>query len=707
MIMMRKTVILILLVLVILAPIRITTPETVHAVSTTSFELPGIDEYVEPIPTDNIGPGKPAVVFPGGSFQAVFKSGLGSSITTGYIYMVYLDSSDKLQVANYTVSVSGGDGEYTIQVPEDVMPGLYDLVLLGDNKYYVPRSVWVIESITDVLKVVHMTDFHYGTGHPTEEIGRNRRFAGLLLAQILSPDMVINTGDEADTVATKQYMEARAFYYSFLYPIPMFLNPGNHDYPNQNFENFYGSTTWYKLIGDKILLIAVNTREIGYMSWDELVWLENLLNEYKDVPIKIIQMHHPVFWHQGYINTSYDSQLISDPKKYSESILSYYWGGNVSAARYFLKLVEDYNLSMVFAGHIHRDQYNIYHSNRTDTTTYFITTTTLAHGTGMYQGFQYMEINLNNLNITFPYAPPWFIGFKNQSPTLVYNSISVTKPTLSPNWNATVCDNMYYYGEYLKSRVAYIFTLYNVMPTLNIDKTVIVNFPWKGEAVGLKILTSRGGASVEIVDKLLLGGRMFIALHIKLPFNSTIRYAIYNVEDTQPPKIEFKMSIPSPPTLGRTTMLFFEITDDAWGVKNVSAKTIINGQEFNVLIQKYSGDTYRIDIKFTGDEPRTIPFIITAYDYADNKAVKTINITFYPPGYTPTTTTTTTATNTTTTTTTATPTTTTTQPTTTNTTTTATATITTQPEALSASSIIAIIVIIIATGIIIWLIKKK
>lgn len=703
--MMRNTVTLILLVFMILAPIRIMVPETVYAVSTTGLELPDIDEYIEPIPTDNIGPGKPAVVFPGDSFQVVFKLGLGLSITTGYIYMVYLDSPDKLQVANYTVTVSGGNGEYTIQVPSDVMPGLYDLVLLGDNKYYVPRSVWVIESIADVLKVVHMTDFHYGTGHPTEEIGSNRRFAGLLLAQVLSPDMVINTGDEADTVATMQYMESMAFRYSFLYPIPMFLNPGNHDYPNQNYETFYGSTTWYRLIGDKILLIAVNTKEIGYMSWDQLVWLENLLNEYKDVPIKIIQMHHPVFWHQGYINTSHDSLLISDPQKYSESVLSYYWGGNASATRYFLRLVEDYNISIVFAGHIHRDQYNIYYSNRTSTTTYFITTTTLAHGTGMYQGLQYMEINLSNLNVTFPYAPPWFIGFKNQSPTLVYNSIPVTKPTLSPNWNATVCDNIYYYGEYLKAKAAYIFTLYNVMPTLNIDKTAILNFPWRGDVIGLKTLSSSGGASVEIVDKLLLGNRMFIALHIKLPFNSTIKFAIYCVEDTCPPEIEFKMSIPSPPTLGRPTMLFFDITDDAWGVKNVSAKTIVNGQEFKVMIQKYSRDTYRIDIRFTGDKPRTIPFIITAYDYAENKAVKAINITFYPPGYTPSTTTTTTTTSPTITTQ---PsiTTTTTTTTTTSSTTTTTTTTTAQPEGLSASSIIAIIVVIIAVGIIIRLIKK-
>ncbi len=619
-------------------------------------ELPDITYGVEPLPTDNIGPGKPAIVSPGASFTIEFKQELSPEITNGYIYTVVLEN-DKLVVHNYTVTISGSGTVYSVTIPSNTMPGLYDLVLIGDDEYFIPRSVWVIGSINDVFTFMHISDLHYGAGTPDEDIGRNRRFSGLLLANMLSPMIVFNTGDEADTASTRQYVESRAFRYSFLYNIPVFLTAGNHDYPNSNFEEYYGETVWYRVIGNKILVIVVNTRDIGYLSWDQLKFVEEVLSNHYDIPVKIILMHHPLFWHQGLINTSYDNPiLISDPHSNNQSILSYYWAENISAARYFLKIVEDYNVSLVLTGHIHRDQYNIYYSNRTQTITYFITTTTLAHGTGIYQGLQYVKLHINNRSLVFPYAPESFIGFNDSAPEKVYNSIPNTLPNLSPNWNYTISGNQYYYGEYLKARSAYIFTLYNNFTKLRINKTIILNFPWKGDIVGLQVLNYTGTAMAELKDALKIGDRMFLAVHLVLMPGSKLRFAIYNKPDLEPPTIIYKMSIPRIPILGRTVKLIFEIKDDAWGVneETVSAKAIVGGYEFNMHIYRYGGDYYKIETKFLGDKPRNVTFIIHAEDYAGHSTDAVFNITFYPqqPKTTTTTTTTTTTISTSTTTTT-------------------------------------------------------
>ncbi|RLG88351.1 MAG: metallophosphoesterase, partial [Thermoprotei archaeon] len=426
----KTTIVFILFALIIMvSTISLTTSGTT---SPATPELPNIDEYVTELPTSNIGPGTPAIVFPGDTFTVVFKQEYApSQLSMGYIFTVKVEN-DRITTYNYTVTINKiDDTHYNITIPTDATGGLYDLVLYGSNKYVIPRSVWIITSIGDILNIVHVSDLHFGTGYPDETIGRYKRFSGMMLAQLLSPDLVIDTGDEADTQATTQYREARAYRYAFLYSLPVLLNPGNHDYPNENFIKYYGTGTWYRLIGNKILIIALNTREFGTPDWSQLKWTQTLLDKYKNIPIKIIQFHHPVFYWQGELHLYYNSTIFyQDPHKVSNSPVSYYWGGNLTALRYFLKLCEDYNVSIVFAGHIHRDQFVKYVSTRTNTTTYFITTTTLAHGTGTYNGLNYIRINLENFSLEFPYKSPWFAGFENISRNRVYNSLPNTRPDL-------------------------------------------------------------------------------------------------------------------------------------------------------------------------------------------------------------------------------------------------------------------------------------
>lgn len=592
---------------------------TVHAEEAP--ELPDYTDFVKENPSNNIGPGAPAIVFPGDTLTIELKYNV-TSIDYGYIYMVALNN-DKLTLYNYSISIMIID-EHTlnITIPANVEPGLYDLVLIGETTYRIERSIWVIRSVSELIKIAHITDLHFGTGYPDIFAGDRKRIAGLLLVNMLKPDIVINTGDETDTSSESQYISSRALRYMLLYEYPVFLNPGNHDWPNSNFIKYYGPTIWYRLISDKILIIGVNTDgEKGYLDWSQLLFIEEILEKYHDIPIKIIQMHHPIFYWQGELYLYYNHTIFyTNPRENPDNPLSYYWGANLTATRYFLKICEDYNVSIVFAGHIHRDQYVIYHSMRTNTTTYFITTTTLAHSTGTYNGFQYIVLNTTNLNMTFPYAPPTFIGFKNYSKDSVWNSI-FNMPS-------------YWSGNFWFTKHAYTFDLENTI--LNISNTIILALPWNGEFKGVHV-DSENGASIIVKDYLLVNGFLYIALEINMPVNSRLVFVIYNMEDNIPPHIEYEISLPDPPRLGIINKLYFEAFDEEWGLKEIEAYIVYDDQEFPVNIRMVNPTTYIVELpRYSGSEPKTIILKINASDYAENTIAIWYRITLYPKDISPT-----------------------------------------------------------------------
>jgi len=588
-----------------------------------SPELPLYYSFVKPNPSVNIGPGAPAVVHPGETFTVILKEQYSSvEINGGYIYTVKLEDN-KIHVYNYSVVVERiNNNQYNITIPIDTEPALYDLVLVGSDVLVIERSVWVIKGLNDILKIVHISDLHYGTGHPDEYAGARKRIGGLLLINMLKPDIVVHTGDDTDTASKPQYLESRALRYMLLYSYPVFLNPGNHDYPLDNFIEYYGVNTWARLIDGKILWIALDTDgDRGYIDWDQALWLTEVLEKYRNVTYKIIQFHHPIFYWQGELHLYYNHTLFyENPRNNPRSPLSYYWANNLSMARYFLKLCEDYNVTLVFAGHIHRDQYVLYHSTRTNTTTYFMTTTTFAHSTGTYNGFQYMELNIVNFTLNYPYAPPTFKGFMNYSKTMVYNSIR----NHPPYWDV----------DFRFTKHAYVFDILNNL--FNISTTILLALPWKGDFKG--VYTIGDNPKVSLIDHIILNNILYIALKINITIGEKLTIIIYNQDDWYTPVIKFKESMPNPPQLGVVNKLYFDIFDDEWGLKQVYASIINGNQESRIEMSRVTDTTWLITLPiYTGDKPFSIILKITSIDYRNNSITVWFNITLYPQGQTPTT----------------------------------------------------------------------
>ncbi len=663
--------------------------------------LPNINKAAIPNPLLNIGPGLPTIVMPGETFTIILKQDYAdNAIASAKLLMIKLDG-DKLSKVTVDLTLTKvNDTVYSLTLPQNVESGLYDLILLTSNgKTLVSaRSVWVINSLSElgnVLRFQHMSDVHWGAGTPDPTIGQNRRFTALLFSQLVGVNAILITGDEADTQASSQYENSLAFRYMLAYPVPLILDPGNHDYPNGNFIKYYEQTHGYVVFPGKLLIVFINTDgERGYPDWSELVFLKNTLEKYKDIPYKIVMMHHPVFYHQGEVKlrSDADTPLLDNPKKNKQSVLSYYWGANTTAARYFLSLCEDYNITLVLAGHIHRDQYVIFHSTRTNTTTLFETTTTLAHGTGTYQGLQVFEINLENGNISYPLAPPWFVGYKNVSRYEVYNAIPITLPQYTDRWKTDLFDNITFYGVIAEGKKALVFHLINNLPYLDINKTVLLALPWPADyTVNLQVLDSTGG-DAQIVDQLRVDelNRTFVAVHINLPHNSAMKLAFYTVEDNEPPEITLKATVPKEPAVNKTVKLYIQVSDPSWGVQSATANITTTAGEVKAFkFNKYGGDTYLAQFTVQSKTQATVTLKVAATDFAGHTTTKTITIELAGPAPTTTTTTQTTTTATGA-----------------QTTTTTTETTTTTTGGGGASIIVAVIIAIVVIAIIALVVRR-
>lgn len=585
--------------------------------------LPGIPALSQRAATPDIGLGKPAVVKPGGSFQFALP---GLSASKGFIYTVVLEGG-KLRLLNYTVSVAVSGQQVTVAVPSEAKPALYDLVLVGQGRVEIPRSVWVINPGVSTLRVLHVTDQHYGAGQPDVITGDRNRFSGYVVASLLSPDLIIDTGDLSDTVSERQYRWAYAYERAFLYSFPILAVPGNHDTPPDAYASYYGSPWWYRVIGDRVLVVGLYSYEQGYVPLDQLRWAEEVLRRHASIPIKIILVHHPVFYYQGELKTTYDDEKVIypyDPKASPGSPIYSTWSGNMEATRYFLRLVEEYGVNFVFSGHVHRDLYVKYTSTRTGRTTYFITTTTLGMGSAIYNGLGLYAIDLNTGAIDFPVKPRTFIGFANETRKLAQNSIPIG--TYPPVNNLGVANQVFVPAALYQSEHAYVVTLENKLDYLPLENSVVWCLPWTGDFT-VEVEQS-GGAEFTVLDQLRLGDKLFLGVRIKLPPQGRLKVVLANAPDTEAPRVTVGMVSPERPAPGATLTVLVDVEDRGWGLASFSASLLAGGAETPLEPQLYlpstladpvSKYTFRIAAKAPSGVSE-VKLVFTAVDFAGHAA---------------------------------------------------------------------------------------
>lgn len=581
-----------LVIIALVLPILLSSLTSVATTSPTSIQIPPITYNVTELVAADIGPGAPVIVKPGDSFNITLIAPL--NISAGYIWTV-APSGSKLVLRNYTVNVvKTGATQLTIKLPQEVQDGVYDLVLVSGGSctsvndalicplpyYTIPRSVTVISGLPRVLKIVENTDLHFISGQPDPIAGDLNRFSAAVVTSFLNPHLVLWLGDVGDTAAIKEYQMAQAYRYTFYYPYPVLSIPGNHDGDGKSYSKYIGPVRWYRVLGDKLLIVGIFSTESGYPSWEDLSFLAQTLETYSSIPLKLVLVHHPPFYYQGTVVSRYDDENTLKPYAPGVSTpVSSYWSNNMTAFRIFLKLVEDYNVTAVLSGHTHRDFFVNYTSTRTGTTTYFLTFTTSAHGSASYDGIGYFEIDLETGEISFPIRTPWWNGFSSKTlrPNLALNSIPVG--IYIPQNNLGWSNREYIPMRMIYSQTAYVFSMENKLDWLNLSGEIVWSLPWAGDAFNSTVNTDNGGV-FQVLDHIILNGRLILYARISLPYLGKISASLHIVKDTSPPNIVIK-GFSRTPTLNRTIVIYIRLSDREWGIDPFSIKVWFNDQLFN------------------------------------------------------------------------------------------------------------------------------
>jgi predicted MPP superfamily phosphohydrolase len=604
--------------------------------------LPGIVYNVTENIFNEIGPALPAIVEPGSVMQLTLtQSYAGLSVTRAYLVTVKL-SNNNFVYLNYSLGIDrAGVDRYNFTLPLGVEDGLYDLIVESETKtFQIKRSVWVVSQWPSELKIAVMTDLHFITGTPNTLTGDINRVSAFTLAGVLNPDLIFWLGDIADQASPGEYYAAQTYRYSLLYRYPILGIPGNHDAPDSNYRKYLGPSYWYRILGSKLLVVGLFSAEGGTPTWEQIVFLEEVLSNYSYIPYKAILVHHPMFYYQGELYTWYnDTETL---KPYSQGVqtpVSSYWSNNMTAFRYVLKLIEDYNVTFVLSGHVHRDFYVKYTSVRTNTTTLFMTITTTAHGTASYDAIGFFKFNLETGDISFPIKPPTFIGFQNSSTPLALNSIPIG---IYPPANNLGWANKTYFPVILAlSNNAYTISLSNNLEWLNISGELFWVLPWNGSSVSYKV-TPENPPGLE-VNTYWRNNLLYLSLKLEVKYGDSIELVLYNAPDNDPPDIIVSSYTPRPPYLNRTFTLYLRGIDIKWGVRSASfvlvdgsnVSSLTYTQTPNTFTQKLNNISYTLQFTIVSTTAKSVLLNATITDYYGRTRVKVFNITFIPYGAQP------------------------------------------------------------------------
>jgi len=356
----------------------------------------------------------PVIVEKGGKFTIKIEA---SEFDTLYAYIstAYEPVVDNIWLDIDNVWSTEGTWCINVSVPSITPEELYNITVLLDQGSILlsasqPRAVSVVEEFTDDFSFIHITDLHVGDPRGFSEsiwktIGLKSIKRCIHEINLLKPDFVIISGDLVyGQLYPFEYSKEYKICYEMIqmFDVPTYLCPGNHDgyrrpredglkfwteyfgphYYSFNYGNYhFQAINSYDLPASRRLCIFFIPLNWGGSIQDEqFQWIENDLVENKG-DLNFMFIHHNPLW-----ETKQDS-LVGRSYKNREQLLS---------------LIEQNNVDMVLAGHVHFDNVTIVND------TIFITTTTPESSIDTEDGYWgYRLINIENGEISsYNYKDP-------------------------------------------------------------------------------------------------------------------------------------------------------------------------------------------------------------------------------------------------------------------------------------------------------------
>ncbi len=287
--------------------------------------------------------GTPAFVIYNEEFDVYVKKDLVGSEPSIYLKSLFTEGYEYALEVLGTEDIGGGLLKITAKVSEGVPEGLFNLtVRSGTTELTEPNAVYVFGSkYPEKLNVIHITDNHYGVRKKAKLLKNQELFRQLIsLVNGLRPDIMIHTGDLIDGIAKADEEDPFESVYRDLVRlrVPLIAIQGNND--NTAIEK--GSYFWEKYFGPLYGVVRFGSysfflfdADTGRVQPEQISWLEERIELYKDIPVKVLMIHYP----------------------YHSEELGYFHKdrGFVSVVPNITNWLSNYGFSLVLMGHWHVD----------------------------------------------------------------------------------------------------------------------------------------------------------------------------------------------------------------------------------------------------------------------------------------------------------------------------------------------------------------
>ncbi|ASJ01092.1 metallophosphoesterase [Thermococcus gorgonarius] len=537
-------------------------------------------------------PGTPAVGLPGDIIEVHPAEGV--NIQSLQIVSILHGPYD-LQI------VGTEDGVVKAKIPDETVPDVYFLVVKSDKgDVTIPNGVWVMEKAPTVLRIAHGSDLHVTSGfkmgfvcgdyfqksipeilnYCKNPIGMHSYTAaesfmtyyamtGIRGQNVIN--LIISTGDDVDTSGDQEgyKMFDKAILHATAAGTPLISIKGNHDHPPTYYSKYVGPRYFYRVIGD-FLIIGLDSRgEERHPEMEQLQWMEDVLKSHPNKTV-IVLVHHP-FWYstpdgnwggtiKGY--TAFDDNDWNALTKF----VSWDWEGRNGEyddiARYFLQMVEKYNIRLVLAGHIHRDKPVLYIDKNGNEHWFWTVTTTGApdktsnppsekdkargYTTPSWYGSQVIYVYSNG-TVEFPLAG-----------NVLHEGIS----SLPVPQKFVV-----FRQEGLEGTAVQFFNELNE----SVSGPLVIKIP-----AGASVDPESTNITYEVVAEREIGGENYMLLNVTIPRGISQITAVTK-KDTKPPEVSIGYITPSKPQPGQRFSVYISANDNV-GIKTMKVQIIVGGK---------------------------------------------------------------------------------------------------------------------------------
>ena len=312
---------------------------------------------------------EPAIVQAGAAFELRLKPDDGQIPEAVELVPVNGDGSATISLTIPSQNVEGGEQVYMVGIPADAPEALYDLkVGFSDGETDTqPHAVKVVSAFKDDYIFVHLTDIHFNMGNdPLRNVLRMKIMDDVTA---LNPEFVLFSGDLGLNPATYDVDYVFA-YESFLEHLgaPVFMTPGNHEMYIDDVDGraVDGREYWEAAYGPMYHSFdygPLHVATICTYDWPPR-WRDKREEETVRLKINNLGLIGPEQWEwlqRDFADAASRGQHII---AHTHIPLEFLQGGNRMgltnpevvegpSLQKFTKFLNHYNVSHVFAGHVH------------------------------------------------------------------------------------------------------------------------------------------------------------------------------------------------------------------------------------------------------------------------------------------------------------------------------------------------------------------